>query len=299
MRSNKRRPTSLGPPTRCRMHIVSHDRSTRVRGRCQPPETPLISITMWLDHTLREQEQWRCNSVMVGHRAQRSPRQGPPLATRIRSTARPTCWRLTPRSRLRMALEFSIPGRYSILTTAMTTSMPSPGQARSGFGCGTRESWHDKVGLLGPLYRGLRASEEYCSDYLRAGTHKRCQRLFLACCARAVSVPFPGRQALPSSSRPFVKGRRDPAVSQDTLSATLPLRTGRGSKEGLPAPLRMGGAETNRRSPLPHATPVLLSPSQGCIPAWDDEEVAHVVCPPKWEYRDHPTPEAMRRRASI
>lgn len=236
---------------------------------------------------------------MVGHRAQRSPRQGPPLATRIRSTARPTCWRLTPRSRLRMALEFSIPGRYSILTTAMTTSMPSPGQARSGFGCGTRESWHDKVGFLG---------------------------LFIAACAppRNIVLTICGRHRIndvSACSLPVARELCQCHFRADKLSQAhhgpsswsgailLSVRTpypllcpfGRdeGSKEGLPAPLRMGGAETNRRSPLPHATPVLLSPSQGCIPAWDDEEVAHVVCPPKWEYRDHPTPEAMRRRASI
>lgn len=57
------------------------------------------------------------------------------------------------------------------------------------------------------------------------------------------------------------------------MPSSTPFGRDEGSQEGLLLPVRMGGAETNRRSPLLHATPVLLSPSQGCIPAWDDEEV--------------------------
>lgn len=162
----------------------------------------------------------------------------------------------------------------------------------------------EKVGMTrslswGALYRGLRASEEYCSDYLRAATHKPCQRLFLACCARAVSVPFPADKLSQVHHGPSSRSGAILLSVRTPYPLLCPFGRDEGSQEGLPAPLRMGGAETNRRSPLLHATPVLLSPSQGCIPAWDDEEVPHGVCPPKWEYRDHPTPETMRRRASI
>lgn len=100
--------------------------------------------------------------MQLGHcgvKAQRSPRQGLPLAPGIRSTARPTSRRLLACPRLRMALDLCVPGRYSIFTTAMTTAMPSPGQATVDSDAVHDNCWRDQVGIMGLFPGGLRASE--------------------------------------------------------------------------------------------------------------------------------------------
>lgn len=154
----------------------------------------------------------------------------------------------------------------------MTTVLPDPVQVRPEWirtqhttkpGRTRSVSW----GFLSRLAR-LRGILFWLFEGGRA--HERPQRLFLACCARAVSVSaLPGNKLSqvhhgpPSGSGAILLSERP--------SLLCPFGRDEGSQEGLPAALRMGGAETNRRSPLLHATPVLLSPSQGCIPAWDDE----------------------------
>lgn len=169
-------------------------------------------------------------------------------------------------------------GIDSIVTTAITTATPSPGQARvdpvtvhtTRVGMTRPVSWGFFVAACAPprniaLTIWARQRMNHLSACSLPVARELCQ-----CHSRQPVLQSPSRSLSSGNGAVLLSGRQCPP---------LPPSDGTRVPGGPAAAVRMGGAETNRRSPLLHATPVLLSPSQGCIPAWDDEEVPPQLFP--------------------
>lgn len=153
----------------------------------------------------------------------------------------------------------------------------------------------------GAFCRGLRASEEYCSGYLRAAARMNALNACSLPVARELCqcLPFPA-----TSSPKFITALRQGAARSSCQNA----RPSSAPSDGTRGPRRaclLRCAWVVRRLIGDHLCFMQLP----CSCRLHRVAFQHgttrpgggrpISCPPKWEYRDHPTPEAMRRRASI
>ena len=136
-----------------------------------------------------------------------------------------------------MALRLSIPGRHSILTTAMTTAMLSSGEARVDSDAADDNLDRTRsVALIFPFLVAARAPPRNIGLTIRVrAAHEHAQHLFLVVARELCQRHLPATSSLKFITALSGSGAVLLSGLSGRPSPPLPLRTGRGSpREGRP-----------------------------------------------------------------